>query len=534
MNKFVSRLLSLIVITAGVFNFAPAYAAIHNGIWSNDMKSVFTNNQAIILAINIRSFNAVDKNNDDIIETEKGDIRGNFVNGIKRLDELASNGINTVHILPFTPTGKVKALGTAGSLYAISDFTTIDPMLDDPSNNLSVEQEAKNFIKECHKRNIRVIVDLPSCGSYDLFLAQPALFMTGSDGKPVVPFDWTDVRVFKTNNADGTLNNELYAQYKSYVDLVQRLGADGIRADVATSKPFDFWKSLISYAKSKDPEFLFLAEASESWNDPVAPGAAFTPYHRLLEAGFDGWYGSFFNFKNWKTQEEFRKNLSLVKDLQKEFEAKGTPKAVIGSFSTHDEPSPILTGGMPFAQTIIWLQATLPVNSYFVDGFQTGDPYQYKYANHKASKTYTDDDYYFVHKGKFDIFNFSKKPGSMNSRLAYDFAMANKFKARAAEILNKGEIVFLNTGNKNVFAYIVNYRYSSVLVVLNKDLVYSNSANVSIKNLKGNDVVVPLAFTTTPVVDNGKLNMDLLPGEITVFMISRNAQQKSQSAAKQP
>ena len=523
MNKKLAKLLTLFILAAGIFSSQPSFAA-NNNIWFNDLKSLFVNNKAIILAINIRSFNAEDKNGDEIIQPEKGDVAGNFVNAVKRLDEIKSYGVNTIHLLPVTPTGKVKALGTAGSLYAISDFTKIDPMLDDPSNELTVEQEAKNFVDECHKRGIRVIFDLPSCGSYDLFLAKPELFITGTDGKPVTPFDWTDVRVFKASNPDGTINDGLYAQYKAYIDMVQKLGADGIRADVATSKPFDFWKNLIAYAKSKDSEFLFLAEASECWNEPLAANAPFTPYHELLDAGFDGWYGSFFNFKNWKTQEEFEKNISLLKDTIKSYDAKKTPKAVIGSFATHDEVSPIITGGIPFAQEIIWLQATLPVNSYFVDGFQTGDAYNYKYANKKAQESYTDDDIYFVHKGKFDIFNMSRKPGAMNNKLIFDFVVANQFKVKAGEIINKGEYKFLNTNNQNVFAYIVTHNYSSILVLLNKDLSYSQSMSVHIKDLKNTDMILPIVFTSTPTVEKNKVKADLMPGEIVVFMISRSSE----------
>lgn len=59
---------------------------------------------------------------------------------------------------------------------------------------------------------------------------------------------------------------------------------------------------------------------------------------------------------------------------------------------------------------IIWLNATLPVDSYFVDGFQTGDDYNYKMGNKLAPATNTDDDMYFTHRGKIDIFNFSRKP----------------------------------------------------------------------------------------------------------------------------
>ena len=521
MKKTFLKILSTLLVTASLSVGMPSFAAMNNGIWINDLKTLFTRNQAIILASNIRSFNSVDKNGNDIIEPDKGEIPGNFVNAIGRLDEIASQGINTIHLLPITPVGKVKAMGTAGSLYAISDFTKLNPQLDDPSNDLTVEQEAKKFINECHKRNIRVIVDLPSCGSYDLYLSNPNLFVTGADGKPVVPADWTDVRLFKVTNPDGSLNDELFIQYKKFVDLVQRIGADGIRADVATSKTFDFWQKLISYARGNDPQFLFLAEASESWSQPVAPNAPFTPYYKLLEAGFDGWYGSFFDFKDWKTQDKFEKQLSLIKTIKKEFDAKNQPKAVIGSFATHDEMSPIITGGMPFADMIIWLQATLPVNSYFVDGFQSGDSYQYQYANQKAAKTYTDDDYYYVHKGKFDIFNFSRKPGSVNKRLLADFGIANKFKIMASEIIDKGDLCFLKTNNAHIFAYMINYRFSSILVVINKDLVYNNSVSVPVKGLKETDIIVPLAFTTTPGIEKGKINVDLRPGEATVFMISR-------------
>ena len=398
-------------------------------------------------------------------------------------------------------------------------------MLDDKSNTLSVEEEAKNFIKECHKRNIRVIADLPSCGSYDLYLAKPELFMTDNNGKPIVPFDWTDVRVFKATNPDGTINEDLYNQYKAYIDMVQKLDVDGIRADVATSKPYDFWKRLISYAKSQDPEFLFLAEASESWDKPLAPNAPFTPYHELLNAGFDGWYGNYFNYKNWKTQEEFQKDFNLIKDTIKSYELQKNPKAVIGSFATHDEVAPVLTGGIPYAQQVLWLQATLPLNSYYVDGFQTGDNYMYKYANKKANQSCTDDNVYFVHKGKFDIFNFSRKPvaPSIDTKFVFDFSVANQFKEKAWNIVNKGNYTFLNTGNKSVFSYMSTYGYSSVLVILNKDLAYSQPAKVTLKDFKTDDIIVPLAFTTTPVVEKNKVKIDLMPGEIMVFMISRNA-----------
>lgn len=516
-------ILPVLLICACMIISAPSFAAMNNGVWLNDTRSLFLQNRAIILAINIRSFNAQDKNNNDIVEPEKGETTGTFVNAIKRLDELQRQGINTIHLLPVTPVGKVKAMGSAGSLYAISDFTKLNPQLDDTTNDMSVYDEAKLFIKECHKRNIRVIFDLPSCGSYDMYLANPNLFMTDSLGQPIVPADWTDVRLFKAQNEDGSLNEEVFNLYKNYINMVQNLGADGIRADVATSKPFDFWKNLISNAKRRDSEFLFLAEASESWSEPVAKGVPFTPYYKLLEAGFDGWYGSFFNFKDWNTSDKFEKELSLVQNIRKDFALKKQPKAVIGSFATHDEVSPIITGGMPFSNMLIWLQATLPVNSYFVDGFQSGDAYEYKYANQKASKTYTDDDYYYVHKGKFDIFNFSRKPGAQNDDLTADFVMGNKLKTMSSEIINRGTMNFLKTGNPSIFAYQYTYKYSKILVIINKDLVYQNSAKISLKDHGASDMMFPLKCLSNPVFQKKQLLLDMYPGETMVFLIGKTS-----------
>ena len=518
MKKFSIKLL----ITAIFMSISmPCFAAYNNGVWVNDAKSLFLRNKAIILGINIRSFNAVDKNNNDIIEIEKGETPGYFTNAVDRLDELAALGINTIHVLPVTPAGKVKALGTAGSLYAMSDFSKLNSQLDDPDNDIDVFQEAKIFVKECHKRNIRVIFDMPSCGSYDMYLANPDLFLTDASGQPIVPSDWTDVRVFKTQNADGTLNDAVFNLYKQYIDMVQKLGVDGIRADVATSKPYDFWKNLISYAQRNDKEFLFIAEASESWNTPIAKDVVFTPYYKLLEAGFDGWYGSFFNFKDWDTSEKMSKELSLIKSVRSEFALKKQPKAVLGSFATHDVESPVNTGGMPYTNMLIWLQATLPLNTYFVDGIQTGDAYQYKYANQKAEKSYTDDDYYFVHKGKIDIFNFSRKPGGPNKNLESDFQMANKLKTMSNEILNKGELQFLNTNNPNIFAYQIKLKYSSILVIFNKDLVYQSEGKINLKDHTETDMMFPLKSTTQPKFKKKDLILDLAPGEIIVFLISK-------------
>lgn len=325
------------------------------------LREMFQNNRAVIYSLNMRTFNADDKNGNGIIEFSQGEVSGSFINAIERLNEIKSLGINTLHVLPITPVGKIKALGTAGSLYAMADFASLNMQLSDIQSELSLKDQAKKFIDECHKRNIKVIVDLPSCGAYDLYINRPDLFVLDDSGLPFVPADWTDVRLFKVPDDETLFSSDIFILHKIFVNYMINLGVDGIRADVATIKPYLFWKELIDYARSKKEDFLFLAEASESWTQPASEKAYFTDYKKLLEAGFDGYYGDYFELKNWKTMEELENS---VQDRQKVLKKYKDKKSVIGSFETHDEVSPLIIGGENFSKIIIWLNATLPLNPY--------------------------------------------------------------------------------------------------------------------------------------------------------------------------
>jgi hypothetical protein len=55
---------------------------------TNDLRKLFLNNEAIIYAINIRTFSAKDNDGNEIIEKNKGEISGNFINSIESLPEL--------------------------------------------------------------------------------------------------------------------------------------------------------------------------------------------------------------------------------------------------------------------------------------------------------------------------------------------------------------------------------------------------------------------------------------------------------------
>ena len=69
----------------------------------------------------------------------------------------------------------------------MSDFATINPQLVDAQSELSPKEQAQLFISECHKRDIKVVVDLPSCGAFDLFINRPDLFVLDKDGSAFIP-----------------------------------------------------------------------------------------------------------------------------------------------------------------------------------------------------------------------------------------------------------------------------------------------------------------------------------------------------------
>ncbi len=500
-KKILSLLLSFFILSSAAFA-------------EDGLRTMFLNNRTVICGINIRNFNAKDTNGDGIIDSDEES--GNFINAVERLDEIKAAGVNVLHVLPITPVGKLKSLGTAGSLYAIADFDSINHQLVDLTSQMTPMEQAKYFVDECHKRGIKVVIDLPSCGAYDLFLTNPELFIKDKKQLSIVPTDWTDVRLLNTGNNEN-LNQDVLDVHKRFVDMVMDIGADGIRADVATLKPSKFWEEIINYSRERNPEFLYLAEASDSWREPPSKYAEFTPYDKLLEAGFDGYYGSFFNLKDWKTADEFIEHIKFNKKLLTSY---SEDKSVIMSFTTHDEVSPIVLKGENLSVMMAWLEATLPFNPYFIDGFQFGDDYIYPWANSKAKFTETDDDYYFVHRGKLDIFNYSRKPQGDSELVKDNFKRAFDFRNNNLDLVTKGTWSPIKTDKPSVFAYTRSYQGETILVVGNLDYKHSQKrAKIKVSGIKKDDVLEIIQGQGNCKTRKNKLFVDLEAGQIRVFKI---------------
>jgi len=417
---------------------------------------------------------------------------------------------------------------TAGSVYAPEDFLKIDPALDDPNDPRTVKEEFKAFCDECHKRGISVMLDLPSCASYDLFLARPELMAFEKDGTPKTPQGWNDIRMFSPwkDETKKELNPELLQMHKDFVDLCIDVGVDGIRSDVARTKPTQFWDILINYSRQRDPEFAWLAESYTYEDASPQLNMNYDRPEDSLRAGFDSYYGQYHIFHEWTKADELHKYVKENIDMSQNLEA---GKSLIGSFGTHDDISIMNHGGVTFTNLVSGLQATLPMlNPYYFDGYQTGDDYLYDFEGTTDEQTDTDSNECTVHKGRPDIFNFSR-PLIGDHPECGDF-MQNTLEVRNNpkyhDILTKGSYIPLYAdGNKNdqIIAFARHLNGKTLVVVANRDVNARQAGAVEIPGLKASQRISNLfksygensEFQTS----NGKLIADLGPGRIHMFEI---------------
>lgn len=492
--------------------------------YKNDLRTLFTTNSVKILAIIPRTFNAKDTNGNEFIDSNE--VHGTFLNAIDRLDEVKAEGFNTLHVLPINPPGKDNAMGTAGSVYAPEDLLKFDPILIDKKDPRSPQEQFKAFVDACHKKGLRVMVDMPSCASYDLYMEKPELMAHERNGLAKTPQGWYDIRMFEPWEDEGkrTLNPELLEYHRKFVDLMIDSGVDGIRADVARAKPVEFWDIIIPYSRKRNPEFAWLAE-SYTYED--ASPQANMPYDRpedSLRAGFDAYYGQYHIFNEWNTAKELNDyvidNLNMSYRLEK-------GKSLIGSFATHDDISPMSHGGAVYCNLTSGLEATLPMlNPYFVDGFQSGDNYDYSYRDKYSTETSTDNHEMTVHQNKLDIFNLSRKPGGDEPEIGKFMTSALKFRDEYADVVKRGSYIVLDKKKDKadqVIAFARHRQGRTLLIIANKNVNRRVACKVEVPTLKANQKLKNLLPSygeeSKFQVSQGEVSVDLGPGRIHVFEI---------------
>lgn len=489
--------------------------------WVNDARTLFNQNQAVVLTVNMRTFGAIDKNNDGIIQKKKGEVSGNFDNAISRLDEISALGVNTLHLLPINPVGTRRAKGTAGSLFAVKDLTAIDPNLGSSNSNSLLFLQAKSFVEACHKRNIRVLVELPAYGSYDLYLKKPRLFLKDKNRNSIVLPEHKDLRIFNAGTG-ATLNTEVYNLYEKYIDLLLSMNVDGVVAQDPYLKPVKFWEKLISYTKKQNQNFIFVAEMTQTQKRPKNVKVPYVKLKKLMNVGFDVCLGGFGDIKNWKSPEDIQKNITRNEKFLKKYDGK---KSALADFAMYYDVAPIMVEDLYLSKMIIWLSSTLPVNSIYTDGFQTGDDYDFDWANLKAFDSKTDDTKYYSERGKLDIYNYSRRPKGQYQELFEELKLANNFKSEMRLDMPNPKFVMLETNYPDVFAYAITdvTTNHTVFVVGSFDMENIKNVEIKVKGLNKKAIIENVRNYAEPQAHRGQINTLLAPVGIQVFEVENFA-----------
>lgn len=161
--------------------------------------------------------------------------------------------VDYLYLLPIHPIGKVNRKGTYGSPYSITNYYEINPDLGDL-------EDFKTLVKEAHQRGLGVIIDIVfNHTAHDAVYTKthPEWYYRKADGSFTNRVgDWWDIIDLKFEG-----NPDLETELINVLLFWTKLGVDGIRADVASLVPLDFWKKARAEIEKINPNFIFLAES---------------------------------------------------------------------------------------------------------------------------------------------------------------------------------------------------------------------------------------------------------------------------------
>ena len=117
--------------------------------------------------------------------TPQGTIKA-FAREMPRLKDM---GIDVLWFMPITPISAEKRLGSLGSYYACSDYTSINPEY----GNL---EDFTNLVREAHALGLRVIIDIVANHTgwdHHWTKEHPEYYRRSHDGQFFDPHGWADV-----------------------------------------------------------------------------------------------------------------------------------------------------------------------------------------------------------------------------------------------------------------------------------------------------------------------------------------------------
>ena len=191
---------------------------------------------------------------------------GTFIAFSKELPRLRSMGVEILWFMPITPISFEKRLGTLGSYYACSDYTSTNPEFG------SIEDFIQ-LVKIAHELGFRVLIDwVANHTGWDHRWTRehPDFYKRNQHGQFYDANGWQDV--IDLNFDHPSLRQAMIAAMKFWV---VECDIDGFRCDMAMLVPLDFWmqartqldeiKKLFWLAECEEINYHSVFDASYAW-----------------------------------------------------------------------------------------------------------------------------------------------------------------------------------------------------------------------------------------------------------------------------
>jgi len=159
---------------------------------------------------------------------------GTIVAFMKHMPRLRAMGIEVLWFMPITPISRDKRLGSLGSYYACSGYTSINPEFGTLDDFIRLVQYA-------HQLGMKVLIDMVANHTgWDHHWTQehPEYYRRNAEGHFFDSHGWADVI---------DLNYDNVALRQAMIDVMrfwlEKADVDGFRCDMAMLVPLDFWRS---------------------------------------------------------------------------------------------------------------------------------------------------------------------------------------------------------------------------------------------------------------------------------------------------
>jgi glycosidase len=276
--------------------------------------------------------------------------KGDFAGITARMDDLKALGVDVLWLMPVHPVGHLKAKGAFGSPYAVKDYSGINP-------DYGTKEDLHRLVEAAHARGMKVIIDIvANHTAWDsVMMSNPGFYKHDAEGHIIPPHpEWADVAALNYANPETRRYMREMLRY-----WARDFQLDGIRCDVASEVPTDFWEDVRRDLEQIRPGFLMLAEASKP---------------ELLVHAFDLDY-------SWPMLGALNKVLmegapaSEVRRTWEESEQAAFPRGALHLriSDDHDEPRAISRFGWTAALAASAMELTLDGVPLIYNGMEVGD-----------------------------------------------------------------------------------------------------------------------------------------------------------------